>query len=231
MDWTTPLKPADLAETRLIDAILEGHFQIGTTLPAERELAAQLGVTRPTLREALQRLGRDGWVEIHQGRATRVRNYLQEGNLGVLGAIARHSDHLPPHFVANLLSIRQLLAPSYTSLAVQNAPDEVLNALHGHLQLPDTPQAFAVFDWQLHHSLAVASQNPVFTLILNGFEDLYYPMACLYFQPAESRSSSRFFYTQLHAAAQSRNPQQAEAITRSVMGESLLLWQAATQQG
>jgi GntR family negative regulator for fad regulon and positive regulator of fabA len=229
MNWMTPLKPADLAETRLIDAILEGHFQIGTTLTAERELAAQLGVTRPTLREALQRLGRDGWVEIHQGRPTRVRDYWQEGNLGVLGAIARHSDHLPPHFVANLLHIRLLLAPAYASLAVQNAPDAVIRALHGHTQLPDNPQAFAAFDWQLHHCLTIASQNPVFTLILNGFKDLYYPMACLYFQPPESRDSSRAFYARLHEAAVDRDAQQVEAITRSVMGESLLLWQAAAQ--
>jgi GntR family negative regulator for fad regulon and positive regulator of fabA len=126
------------------------------------------------------------------------------------------------------LDVRLLLAPAYASLAVQNAPNDVLNALHGHAQLPDAAQAFAAFDWQLHHCLTIASQNPVFTLILNGFKDLYYPMACLYFQPAESRSSSRQFYAQLHAAAQSRDPHQAEAVTRSVMGESLALWQAAT---
>jgi len=228
MDWTIPLKPADLAERRLIDAILEGHFQIGTVLPAERELAAQIGVTRPTLREALQRLGRDGWVEIHQGRSTRVRDYWQEGNLGVLGAIARHSDHLPPDFVLNLLYVRQLLAPAYTSLAVQNAPDDVLRALNLHAQLPDTPEAFAAFDWQLHHCLTVASQNQVFTLILNGFKDLYFPMACLYFQSSDSRSSSRTFYARLHEATLSGDVQKAEEITRQVMGESLILWQAAT---
>jgi DNA-binding FadR family transcriptional regulator len=48
MNWETRPKPADLAESRLIVAILDGHFPIGDTLPAERELATQLGVTRPT---------------------------------------------------------------------------------------------------------------------------------------------------------------------------------------
>ena len=70
MDWELPLRPAELAENRLIDAIVDGDFPINATLPPERELAQQLGVTRPTLREALQRLARDGWIEIHHGRRT-----------------------------------------------------------------------------------------------------------------------------------------------------------------
>jgi GntR family transcriptional regulator, negative regulator for fad regulon and positive regulator of fabA len=56
-------------------------------------------VTRPTLRETLQRLERDGWVEIHQGKPTRVRDYWKEGSLGVLNTLARHPDHLPDNFI------------------------------------------------------------------------------------------------------------------------------------
>ena len=102
-------KAAEAAESRLITAILDGHFPIGDKLPAERDLAAQLGVTRPTLREALQRMARDGWIDIHHGRSTRVRNFWLEGNLGVLGAIARHPHHAPADFVPNLLMVRQLI--------------------------------------------------------------------------------------------------------------------------
>ncbi len=49
MNWDTPPKPAELAESRLIEAILKGQFPIGSTLPAERDLAFRLGVTRPYL--------------------------------------------------------------------------------------------------------------------------------------------------------------------------------------
>ena len=96
MNWESPQRPAELTESRLIAAILDGTFPINSPLPAERELSDRLGVTRPTLREALQRLGRDGWLEIHQGKPTRVRNYWQEGNLGLLNAITPMSDKLPP---------------------------------------------------------------------------------------------------------------------------------------
>ena len=74
MTWQPTPKPAEVAESRLVQAILDGDFPINSTLPAERELAHLLGITRPTLREVLQRLSRDGWLEIRHGKPTRVRN-------------------------------------------------------------------------------------------------------------------------------------------------------------
>lgn len=227
MDWNAPPKPAEFAESRLIDAILEDRFPIGSTLPAERELALALGVTRPTLREALQRLARDGWIEIRQGRPTRVRDYWHEGNLGVLGAIARHGQHLPDNFVPNLLAVRLLLAPAYTRLAIEASPAPLVAFLRSLPDLPDSPAEFAPADWELHHRLTVASGNPIFTLILNGFCELYLPMARIYFVSPAARRHSRAFYASLLAAAAAGDPSAAEALTRRVMQESLELWQAA----
>ncbi|MEN4099414.1 MAG: GntR family transcriptional regulator, partial [Anaerolineaceae bacterium] len=96
MNWKPPEKPGELTESRLISAILANHFPPGSNLPGERELAVQFGVTRPTLREVLQRLERDGWVEIRQGKPTRVLNYWQEGNLAVLVAVALYQGEPPP---------------------------------------------------------------------------------------------------------------------------------------
>lgn len=225
--WAPPQKPAEVAESRLIDAILDGRFPIGSSLPAERELAEQIGVTRPTLREALQRLARDGWIEIRQGRPTRVRNYWQEGNLGVLGAIVRQSSHLPEDFVSNLLAVRLLLAPAYTRLALERQAPVVANLLSTYPQLPDEPEAFASADWMLHHTLTVASGNPIFTLILNGFCDFYQTMAVRYFSGAGARDTSRTYYTQLLNAARIPDPAAAEELTRVVMENSIRLWESA----
>jgi len=101
MQWEIPEKPAEVAEQRIINAIVEGVFPINSSLPSERDLSTMIGVTRPTLREALQRLSRDGWIEIHQGKTTRVRNYWTEGNLNVLSSISKYSDYLPEVFVVS----------------------------------------------------------------------------------------------------------------------------------
>jgi GntR family negative regulator for fad regulon and positive regulator of fabA len=219
------LRPAEYAENALIDAILSGEYPIASALPAERELAARLGVTRPTLREALQRLARDGWLEIHQGKSTRVRNYWQEGSLGVLGALARRANALPKDFVPNLLAVRLALAPAYTRQAVERNAPGVAAVLENYADLPDAPQAFAAFDWHLHHQLTLFSENPIFTLILNGFAELYPRMAERYFQSDMARASSRGFYAGLLAAATTGDPGTAEAITRRVMAASLAIWE------
>ena len=229
MNWELPPRPAELIESRLINAIVDGDFPINSNLPSERELAQKLGVTRPTLREALQRLARDGWIEIHHGKSTRVRDYWHEGNLAVLGTIARHQDHLPAEFVPNLLQIRELLAPAYAQLAVKRAAKSVARFLENYQNLDDTPDTFARADWELHRFLTIESGNAVFTLILNGFKELYTVMGGLYFTPPKARAHSRRFYADLLAAAQARDAAGAEAITREVMQHSVELWKAISR--
>ncbi|MGB8253769.1 MAG: fatty acid metabolism transcriptional regulator FadR [Anaerolineaceae bacterium] len=226
MDWESPARPAELTESRLIAAILDGAFPINSLLPAERELAEKLGVTRPTLREALQRLGRDGWLEIHQGKPTRIRNYWQEGNLGLLNAITRDVDKLPPDFITQLLEARISLAPDYTALAVARHPVEVVALLKSYQNLDETAEAYSQADWELHHRLTIASANPVYTLILNGFRNLYLLFGPLYFASETNRAHSLNFYRELEAASLQKDPQAAHAITLRVMTESLTNYQA-----
>ena len=223
-DWDTPLKPAEMAESRLVEAILEGRFPAGSSLPAERELAEKLGVTRPTLREALQRLARDGWIEIQQGKPTRVRNYWQEGNLLILSAMVRYSRSLPDDFVPNLLQIRKLMAPEYTRLAIQNKFTEVLRLLESMQQVADTAEAFTSVDLNFHIRMTILSGNPVYTLIFNGFTGLYEVMGMQYFSKVEMRNHSRSFYRKLLLSVTAHDDFLAEEVTRQVMAESIDLW-------
>jgi GntR family negative regulator for fad regulon and positive regulator of fabA len=229
MDWEAPPKPAEVAESRLIDAILDGRFPSHSALPAERELSHLVGVTRPTLREALQRLARDGWVEIRHGKPTRVRDYWREGSLGVLGAIAQRQEKLPFDFISNLLAVRTLLAPAYTRLAVECSPSQVCDLLRDYPNMEEVPEVFASADLELHCQLSIVSRNPIFTLILNGFRDLYESMARIYFSIPAARAHSRRFYADLLRACQKADPHLAEAITLRVMQESLDFWLAASK--
>lgn len=229
-EWSTPQKPAEYAESRLVEAILAGSFPVNSTLPPERDLAEMLGVTRPTLREALQRLSRDGWLEIRQGKSTRVRDYWREGNLLILAAISRNQQLSTPDFVANLLHIRLLLAPEYTRYAIQNSPADVIRLLESLQQLPDTTRDFTRVDHDLHYRLTILSGNPVFTLIFNGFTPLYHSMGLIYFSDTRARDHSRSFYKKLLSAALSNDAFMAQEVTRSVMRESIDIWKRAALQ-
>ncbi len=224
-----PQRPAAYAEQALVIAILEGTYPPGSTLPGERDLATQLGVTRPTLRETLQRLECEGWLTIQQGKPTRVNDYWVEGGLSVLGALVRHSQQLPDGFVEYLLEVRLALAPAYTGAAVERCAGTVIDQLEAHSELEDSPEAFAAFDWTLHHTLTVASGNPVYTLILNGFAGFYEEMACLYFAQSEARASSRAFYAALLETAERQDGDEARRVTKAVMQRSIALWQQASK--
>jgi GntR family negative regulator for fad regulon and positive regulator of fabA len=223
MDWQPVMKPAELAENRLLEAILSGFFPINSTLPAERELAAKVGVTRPTLREALQRLARDGWLEIQHGKPTRVRDYWREGSLAVLSALAQSPIHQSSDFVVHLLDLRMLIAPAYTCQAIRNAPGKIISLLESYAGLDDTPNAFARADWDLHAMLAGSASNPVFQLLLNGFQDLYMLVGEQYFSSSRCRQHSRDFYQSLLECARRGAEFETEILTRKIMEESKAL--------
>lgn len=57
--------------------IAKGEFAVGARLPAERDLARQLGVSRPSVREALIALEVEGWVEVRTGSGVYVLDRTQ----------------------------------------------------------------------------------------------------------------------------------------------------------
>ena len=64
---------------RLREYIAQGDFKVGSRLPAERDLTQLLGVSRPSLREALIALEIEGSIEIRMGSGVYVAARLQEG--------------------------------------------------------------------------------------------------------------------------------------------------------
>jgi GntR family transcriptional repressor for pyruvate dehydrogenase complex len=76
-----PVKQAKLSDiilAQLEAMILEGSLKPGQKLPAERELAKQFDVSRPSLREAIQRLESKGLLTRRQGGGTYVKEELRE---------------------------------------------------------------------------------------------------------------------------------------------------------
>lgn len=214
-------RPVQHAEATLLAGFLDGEFPSGSTLPAERALSLRFGVTRPTLREALRSLERDGWVTIRQGKPTLVNHFWSEGGLNILGAILSAGREVPPDFIPNLLEVRLALAPSYARAAVEHSPRAVVELLAPHVHLSDEEEPFAAFDWRVHKGLTLASNNAIFTLILNGFVGVYEPVARLYFTQEEARRASRRFYLALSRAAERKNAAAAEQVTADAMRESI----------
>lgn len=222
--WITPKKPADLAEKQLLAAILDGSFPVGSALPPERELALAIGITRPTLREALQRLARDGWIQIRHGKSTIVSDFWKEGNLVMLNALSQQPGVLTQNFIPYLLEVRAALAPAYSRLAFCRSSEQLVHLLEPYTDLPDTPEAYARADQELHHQLTLLSGNPIFVLIYNGFRKISCQAGLLYFASAEARRYSQSYYQGLLEDAIHKDAESAARRTAKVMQDSMDFW-------
>ncbi|MGM0453501.1 MAG: GntR family transcriptional regulator [Thermodesulfobacteriota bacterium] len=217
------MRPAQHTDRQLISSILDGTFPPGTLLPAERKLAQQFGVTRPTIREALQRLASEGWVTIRHGKATEVNDYWQTGGLGLLGTLVKHTDHLPDSLIFHLLDFRAIMLPPAARYAVFRNPAPIQQHLEKRTALADNAEDFTAYDWQLQVLFAKHSGNPVFSLLLNDFASVFFAMGQLYFDTAQGRAASAYFYETLERAI-AEPAGSIEVVVADAMAESIAIW-------
>jgi GntR family negative regulator for fad regulon and positive regulator of fabA len=219
-----PLRPKQHVEHFLVTSILKADYPIGASLPNERLLSEKLGVTRPTLRETLQRLEKEGWVQIRHGKPTRINDYWQKGGLSLLGTLAKYGDYLPNGFITHLLAVRATLLPPVAGMAAENQPDTIADHLAKAENLPDDAEPFAVYDWKLQMLMARNSQNPIFPLILNDFGPVFKSMALRYFSQSKARKTSLKYYRRLSGEIR-KGSEVVEKIVKDAMEESIEIWQ------
>jgi DNA-binding FadR family transcriptional regulator len=107
----------DVAE-QLRDAILDVRFTAGAKLPPERELAAEFGVNRTSVREAIKVLEGLGLVSVRQGDGATVRP-LVEGSLEVLGPMMFHGGRLDLSLVLEMAEVMRPLLLEMGRLAIE----------------------------------------------------------------------------------------------------------------
>ena len=119
-----PSRPVDAVTERLRADLLAGRFR--AHLPAERQLAEALGVSRLTLRAALARLEAEGLVRARQGEGVRVLDWLEHGNVSLLA----HLDLAArPELARSFLELRRAVAVDAVARACERASDDELDAL------------------------------------------------------------------------------------------------------
>ena len=218
------LRPAQYVEKSLVTAILDGTYSTGTSLPNERRLAEQMGVTRPTLREILRHLAGEGWITIHHGKPTVVNDYWREGGLSLLSTLSKYADYLPDGFTTHLLEVRLTMLPPMARRAVTFRPKVILDFLDKARNLAENTRIYSDYDWKLQVLMARNSNNPVFSLILNDFFSIFTSMALTYFSAKKARQASRTYYRDL-ARTIDNNPGAVEAIVERAMEQSISIWQ------
>jgi fatty acid metabolism transcriptional regulator FadR len=216
----------DRAERLLVERIVNGTYPPDSYLPGERLLSKSLEIARPALREALQRLNHDGWLDIQRGKSTRVRNYLLEGTLNILTGLFKVSPDLMPELVGDMLEVWGRFAPAYAAAAVRRAPGLVIDRLESCDLTEDNPEAYADAMWGLHRTMIDYCGNRVYGLIFNSFTDFYRQLGIQYYGDPANRAKARQFWETLWKAACSGDTRRASNLMDLFMRDTLAFWRS-----
>lgn len=216
--------PAALAEEYIVKSIWNNHFPAGSDLPAERELAERIGVTRTTLREVLQRLAREGWLQIQHGKPTRVNNIWETAGPNIISTIIKLDKNYLPVVISNVVSLRTRMAESYIPEAINLLPEESAKLFEGLDELENTATAYAEFDYKLFRQFTFLANKPVYALILNSFKSMYHQVAKIFFAEESNRQLTLNFYRALLATCIAKDSEKAAACMAKNRQSSGEIW-------
>ncbi|MCM2972751.1 MULTISPECIES: GntR family transcriptional regulator [Larsenimonas] len=168
---------ADVITERLEAMMLEGSLLPGQKLPPERELAEQFGVSRPSVREAIQKLSARGLLTSRQGGGNFVSERLNGGfDDPMLEMLARHEE-----FHLDLLEFRSAMegiAAYYAALRSTQADRDRLQACfdaltdsYNHPSSERHAQSEAQADAAFHFAIAEAAHN---VLVLHNVRGIFH---------------------------------------------------------
>ena len=224
-----PLEPKRLYRqiAEQLRALMEsGEFAVGKRLPAERDLAMQLGVSRPSVREALIALEVEGWVEVRGGSGV----YVLRNTAPVTQTKAAYDEWGP----LELIMARGLIEGEAAALAAQHASKEHIASMSDalaqmKLALKNGKDPLAG-DEMFHQAISRACGNEVLRDTISRYwharrSPLYLRLADYFERPASWRAVMTEHNAVLKAI-KDRNPGAAREAMQGHMSKALARFSA-----
>lgn len=154
----------------LEDLVFSGHLEPGETLPSESELAAALGVSRLTVREAVKTMEARHLVVVQHGRRPVVAHPNAAPLSGFFSAALRRD----PGALLELLEVRLALEVHAASLAATRGTNTSLHAVEmafEGMRRAEDEESLNAADVRFHSALAAASGNRMLNFLVEGMEE------------------------------------------------------------
>jgi GntR family transcriptional repressor for pyruvate dehydrogenase complex len=207
---------SEVAE-RLLAYFTSGDIAPGTRLPAERQLAASLGVGRSAVREALAALEILGIVVVRPGSGT----YLRDGISELLPRTLSWGMMLGEPRTRELVELRSGLEVQAAELAAERISDDALGRMQANLDTMaaslDDLVAFVEADAAFHREIAEGSGNQVLQELLQSIRSLLRIWVDRALTDEGHAAAALKEHTEIHAALKSRDPVAVTASMRSHM--------------
>jgi GntR family transcriptional regulator, transcriptional repressor for pyruvate dehydrogenase complex len=158
----------DEAIDKIKEMITSGRLRPGEKLPREADLAAELGLSRNSLREAVKALSMINVLDVRQGDGTYATSLAPSLLLEALSFIVDfHRDDT----VLEFLEVRRILEPAATAMAAVRMPEEGRKELGEILHAADVNspiEDFVAADLEFHRKIAVGAGNSVLASLIDN---------------------------------------------------------------
>jgi len=204
------------------ELIERGALKPGDRLPAERLLAAEVGVSRPSLRAGLRALAAMGVVEARHGSGT----YIKGGPLALVHEPLRMLAALHGLTRDELFEARQLLEVGAAGLAAERSKPEQLvcmaDEVAGMFASLGDPQDHLKHDLGFHRAVAVGANNVAVGALIEMVSAIFFELRKSSIEHAVDLRESAEQHRRVYLAIRSRDPEKA----RAAMAEHLRSAQA-----
>lgn len=205
----------DQALEQLRWRIAEGKWAIGERLPTEPELAAELGISRNTMREAMRVLAFSGLIEIRQGDGSYLRSMTDP--LGTMRALSHCT-------LEQAQETRQILEVEAIGLAALRRTQDDLKGLRealersGELYHGDL-EAYISADLVFHNRLVDAAHNPALSELYQYFSSIVGAQLRQTLNISPRRQAVFDLHIALLDAVENQDPERAKSLCRQLINE------------
>ena len=167
-------KKSNLVEIvrQIKDQIKKGILKPGEKLPSERKLADLLGVSRASVREAIQALAFSGYLEVIQGKGTYILEMATKYD-----EIVNFFSEFSNYSLDYLMEARIMLEGEFARLATLNASQEeidVIERVFNEIASSKDLNTFFVKDLEFHLTIAKATHNPIMNGLMKIIGEMLY---------------------------------------------------------
>ena len=198
------------------ESVLNGSLKPGDQLPAERDLAKRLGVSRTAVREAVKTLREKGLVEAYSGRGTFITNGTSQAarqSFDLMVKIGQQEGS--PH----LVELRLILEPGIAALAAERIEEEHLTAMREAVAVMDRsqkdPEAYIEADLDFHLALAEAAGNPLILSLIDSIVGLLREQRIRIFNVEGGPQRGQFHHKRILEAVERGDPDMARSAMRA----------------
>lgn len=203
--------------------ILSGEWKAGDRLPAEREIAARLGVSRSSVHLAILELSGKGFLESIPRQGTLVCDYRKHPTPGSLPLLMSYgSVDLGKDLFSDMMDTRLLLETESARLACSNIYETTFREMQEILdRLPGPDADVTDLLYRFHYHLVQASGNSIYSMIFRGFEPVLRSLIALHYSNTEDLPESIRRHQALLDAIGSKDRDLAAHLAREIITQGI----------